>query len=82
MTGVIMRNTIAVVYVELLNEGTSVMRPTNAEVLGDNRYRLLPTERYDPEVEEWEFLPESIVRCERVKTDNGAEVMLAVELVD
>lgn len=70
------------VYVDLADEGTPTMRPTKAEVLGDNRYRLLPIERYDPEVETWEFLPGSVVACERVRTDDGEWVLLAVKQVE
>jgi hypothetical protein len=77
-----MNKNLAVVYVDLPEEETPTMRPTNAEVLGDNRYRLLPTERYDPEDETWEFLPGSIVACERVKTDDGKWVLLAVKQVE
>lgn len=76
-----MKKDLAVVYVDLPEEETPTMRPTNAEVLGDNRYRLLPTERYDPENEVWEFLPGSVVACERVKTDDGEWVLLAVRRV-
>jgi hypothetical protein len=55
----------ATVYVELLDEGVPVWRPVQAEELGDGRYRLLPTDDYDPEIETWAFLPGSIVRCEK-----------------
>jgi hypothetical protein len=77
-----MEKQLIVVYVDLLDEATPTIRPTNAEVLGDNRYRLLPTERYDPEVEEWEFIPGAIVKCKEIRTDRGENVLLAVELVD
>jgi hypothetical protein len=52
------------VYVQLLNEGTPTWRPTMAERLTPGLYRLLATEGYDPEDEEWEFRPGSVVRCE------------------
>ena len=53
------------VYVQLLEEGTDTMRPTQAMPLGGDSYKLLPTPSYDPEDEIWEFLPGSIVRCEK-----------------
>lgn len=52
------------IYVELLDEGTFVLRPTRAIVLAKNRYRLLPTPNYNPELETWKFLPGSEVSCE------------------
>jgi len=52
-----------VVYVQLLNEGTPAWRPTFARFIKDDIYELLPTEHYDPEDEEWEFVPGTIVHC-------------------
>ena len=54
-----------VVYVQLLNEGTRVWRPTNARFIKDDLYELLATEDYDAEDEEWEFLPKTIVHTEQ-----------------
>jgi hypothetical protein len=45
------------VYVKLLDEGTDAWRPVLAEDLGQRRYRLLPTDDYDPvgaPVTEWD----------------------------
>jgi hypothetical protein len=52
------------VYVRLLDEGTDVWRPTTAVRLADGRFRLLPTDDYDPAIETWEFPPGSMVECE------------------
>lgn len=68
------------IYVELLVEGTTVVRPTQGEALSGDVYRLLPTPDYDPEDESWEFLPGSIVRCAKEIWDNE-EVLVARELV-
>jgi hypothetical protein len=35
------------IFVELLDEGTVCLRPTQGVPLGDGRYRLLPTANYD-----------------------------------
>jgi len=51
------------VYVHLLNEGTDVLRPTQAIPLGEMINRLLPSENYDPKDECWEFKPGTIVNC-------------------
>ncbi len=67
---------ILVVYVPLLNEGTSVLRPTHGVKLGDNVYRVLPTRDYDPDDEEWEFPPGSVVECIQ-ETRDGREILVA-----
>jgi hypothetical protein len=55
-------NTVEV-YVPLLNEGTTVLRPTTGLVLEADVVEILPTNDYDPAVEDWEFPPGSKVRC-------------------
>ena len=64
------------VYVQLIDEGTFVLRPVPAESIGNARFRLLPTVDYDPEDEVWEFPPGSIVECE-VERHSGREVLVA-----
>jgi hypothetical protein len=59
------------VYVELLEEGVPTWRPTAAESLGKGRYRLLPTDIYDPEDETWQFLPGTVVACEERRLSDG-----------
>jgi hypothetical protein len=51
------------IYIPLLDEGIKVSRPTLAEEVGQGRYKVLPTDDYDPEDEVWEFPPGSIVTC-------------------
>ncbi len=67
---------VRTVYIPLLNEGTSVVRPTQAIRLGENVYRILPTSDYDPDDEEWEFPPETSVECD-LETRSGQEVLVA-----
>jgi len=62
------------VYMPLLDEGTEVCRPIQAEPLGDGRYRVLGPV---PEDGVWEFLPGSIVRL-RQKSVEGVNVAVAV----
>jgi hypothetical protein len=52
------------VYVKLLDEGTDVWRPTQAEPFGGMIAKLLPTPDYDPQDEHWEFPPKSFVKYE------------------
>ncbi len=49
------------IYVRLLNEGTEVFRPVLAKKLAGGRYKIIKKDYYDPEDEEWEFPPGSIV---------------------
>ena len=67
---------LVVAYVRLLGEGTSVFRPTKAELAGANEYMLLATDNYDPRDEEWEFLPGTTVRCE-LRNLGGKLVLVA-----
>jgi len=67
------------IHIPLLNEGTTVSRPTLGESLGDQRYCVRPTPNYDPADEEWEFLPGSIVVCEEVR-DGGTSFLIARRL--
>mgnify|MGYP000967499571 CR=1 FL=1 len=69
------------IYVQLLNEGTSVMRPTKGIEIGENLFKVLTTEDYDSNVEEWEFPPGTFVRC-RKEIRNGEEILVATHRVD
>jgi len=51
------------VYLPLLDEGTTVLRPTKAVHLQDLVYRLMAPDDYDPEAEFWQFPPGSVVEC-------------------
>lgn len=75
-----MENTV-LIYVRLPEEETPTSRPTEATVLKNDLYQLLPTVDYDPEDEVWEFLPGSVVRAEKTITANGKEILLAVEKI-
>jgi hypothetical protein len=77
--GRVRTNTVEV-YVELLEEGTPTVRPTQAIALSDGLYKLLPTPNYDAENEIWAFLPGSIVRC-RWAQGRSKELLVAVEQV-
>ncbi len=73
--------TTETVHVELLNEGTTVCRPTQAEPLGSGVYLLLPTHDYNPEDEQWAHPPGSRVRCS-LEIRGGEEVLLAKQRVE
>jgi hypothetical protein len=69
------------VFVELLDEGTVCLRPTQGIPLGECTYRLLPTANYDPDDERWQFPPGSVVKC-RTEVWSGKEVLVARERID
>jgi hypothetical protein len=71
---------IKTIYVHLLDEGTTVLRPTQGESMGGGIYRLLPTPDYDADDESWEFLPGTIVRC-TTQISDGEEIVVARESV-
>jgi hypothetical protein len=64
------------IYIPLLNEGTSVVRPTQGIKLGESLYRVLPTQDYDPKDEQWAFPPGSVVECV-LESRSGREVLVA-----
>ena len=75
-----MGSNTSTIYVNLLDEGVTVLRPTQALQLGINEYKVLPPTDYDPDDEHWEFPPGSIVRCIREERD-GEIIQVARELV-
>lgn len=69
------------IFVYLEDEGVDVWRPTQAEHVGGQVYRLLATPDYDPDDEHWEFPPGSEVVCVKRKLDKGT-VLVAVQKAD
>jgi hypothetical protein len=58
----------------------SAYKPVQAEIVGENLYKILPASDYDPEDAEWEFPPGSVVRCEE-REYRGKRYLQAVEKV-
>lgn len=71
-------NQLAMVFVNLPEEGSPTIYGVPAEVLDNGTYKLLTPPNYDPEDIIMQFLPGSIVRCEK-KVNRGKEILLAVE---
>ena len=69
---------MATIYIRLLDEGIDVFRPTSAEPSQDGFFKVLPTANYDAQDEKWEFVPGSLVGCEKRKLE-GEEVLVAVK---
>lgn len=68
----------SVIYVPLLDEGTTVWRPVLAIQIQKNIYSL-SEENTIPESEIWKFAPKDLVRCEEKKFENNETVLVAVE---
>jgi hypothetical protein len=64
------------IYIPLLHEGTDVIRPTKGLPLGGRQYKVLPTQGYAAELEEWQFPPGSLVTC-AIEMHGGKEVLVA-----
>ena len=64
------KGSITNVYVELLDEGTFVLRPAKARRISNNTFEILNTPDYDPEAETWKFKPGETVECIRDKRGN------------
>lgn len=65
-----------IIYVKLLNEGTEAYRPVSVINIKDNIYKILESNNYDKDDEEWEFIPGDSVVCEYKKTSDG-ELLVA-----
>lgn len=65
------------VYVRLLGEGTEVFRPVPATMTSASTCILGGAEFYDPEDEQWEWLPGTLVKVE-ARNLEGAQVLVAI----
>jgi hypothetical protein len=50
------------IYVRLMGEGTEVYRPVSAQLVSSSIFVLGGQDTYNPDDEEWEFLPGAKVR--------------------
>lgn len=57
-------------FVKLLDESVDVWRPTQAEHLSGNTYRILD-QLYDRDLEAWSFSPGDEVECEMTDSNDG-----------
>jgi len=67
------------IYIELLDEGTNVWRPVEAEQLGGDKF-LIVSENPDPSNERWKFATGDTVVCKMRKLSRG-NYLVAVERV-
>jgi len=64
------------IYVPLVNEGTAVWRPVEAEQIAPHLYRLAGLV---PDGESWAFQPGEVVRCREQVFSSGDRGLAAVE---
>lgn len=68
--------TTRTIYVELLDEGTFVMRPVKGRRVRGNTFQILTSRDYDSELETWQFVPGTVVECEE-KHHQGNKILVA-----
>src|SRR5216683_4659890 len=68
------------IYIRILEEATTCLRPTQAVLLPDATYRVLPSVDYDPTDEVWEFVPGSTVHCESFDGESGPYLLAIAEV--
>ena len=66
------------IYIQLLNEGSVAYRPVLADEIEENVYKIDGSECYNPDDEEWEFLPNMCVLVEK-KYLSGGIVLVAIK---
>ncbi len=76
-----MTDTFTTICVRLLNEDVETARPVPAQSLGEQIYKILLPEDYDPEDGELEFLPGDTVRCILTQWDKEDPINLAIEKI-
>jgi hypothetical protein len=62
-------------YVVLIGEGTEVYRPVELERIGDGIF-VVQEKYYDPDDEEWEFPPGSIVNLTKHILSDGSQILV------
>jgi hypothetical protein len=68
-----------IIYVELLEEGTSCWRPVEAEYLGNELYRIAGEK---PENEVWAFSVGDVVKCKLKAFQDGNPELVAHERIN
>jgi len=68
------------IFIKLLGEGTLVYRPVPSIKISENLYILQGSEIYNPEVEEWEFKPGTLVFVEEKLLEGKFELIAIKEI--
>lgn len=70
-----------VIYVALLDEGTSAWRPVIAEQIGQYRF-IITSRNSDPDDGKWQFVTGDVVRCEMKEVIDGKAKFVALVAVE
>ena len=65
------------IFIELLEEGTQVWRPVEAEQVREGVFRIIGKQ---PEDERWQFASGSVVHCRERTFDGGQTAIVAYEM--
>jgi hypothetical protein len=76
-----MSEVITTIYVRIVDEDVATARIVPAQLLGEQVYKILLPDDYDPDDGEWEFLPGDKVRCISTKWDKEEPINLAIEKI-
>jgi hypothetical protein len=68
---------IETIYVKLLNEGTDVWRPVEAKKIDSDIYEISSNNKYNNDLEEWQFPPNSKVICVSERK-NDKDIKIAI----
>jgi hypothetical protein len=68
------------IFVSLLDEQVDVRRPVQAEHVHDDVY-MITDQRYDRDVETWQFGPGDEVECELIDSNDG-RILAAMRRAD
>lgn len=77
----VMASSTEEIQIRLLDEGVDVWRPTRGLRVGPMTFKVMPTPSYNPDDEKWEFVPGSVVVCER-RTLSEGPALVAVRRAD
>ena len=69
-----------IIYIKLLNEGSVAYRPVPSYEIGNNIFKVNGLEIYDPEDEEWEFIPGTYVLVESQRK-GGENILVAIKAI-
>jgi hypothetical protein len=68
------------IFVQLMDEGIRVYRPVPAIQIESNVYLICGEDIFDPEIEEWEFKPKTMVLVEEQERKDK-KILIAVKEV-
>lgn len=68
------------ILVRLLNEGTDVYKKAKGLCINPRTFILLKPNDYDPDDEDWEYKPGSIIECV-IEEHGGKEYMVAAKMI-